>query len=255
MDRIQILGVISFFIACVARALKEDLPRLRSYSPQVRAITIGALAIIGTGIDSAVQGAVNVPQALLAAAMLGGPGLLMMILEWLGGKPDNTSGSVTIDQKDLKSINPPAAPAAFKMMALALCFSIGGCTPQLAKDVTNVLDKIVVQILDGDQYLGIVKAAFDAYFAFHPNADSQAKAEKYIADGHTALDALLQADQGAKAVTGAELDKAKGDFLLAYQDITNLLKDLGVSDTAGKFAAIKGVRIAIPVPKLALPQS
>lgn len=255
MDRIQILGIVSFVIACIGRAFKEDLPRLKTVSPQIRAIILGVLAIIGSGIDSAVQGSVNVPQALLAAAILGGPGLLMMVLEWFGGKSDDTSGSATIDQKDLKSINPPASPTGFKMLALALCFSIVGCTPQLAKDVTNVLDKIIVQILDGDQYLGIVKSAFDAYFAFHPNADNQAKAEKYIADAHTALDALLQADQGAKAVTTAELDKAKGDFLLAYQDITSLLKDLGVSDTAGKFAVVKGVRIAIPTPKLALPQS
>lgn len=250
--RFAVLTILSFVIAQLVRAAKEDLPRLRTFSPATRALFVAGVSIVGAGIDGALANHVSVPQALLAAFMLGGPGLLMMVIEWLGGGNPPAAGG-TVSGATPTSMRPqPSSYSATKMMGLALALGLllPGCGPTFTKDVANALDKVVVGVLSSSQFLDVAEQAANAFFAKYPQPDTQTKVSKLLADGHSALDAILQADQGATDATQLNLDAAKEKFLTAYAEIVKTLQDLGVVDKPGKFALVRGEKIALPVPLL-----
>ena len=110
-----------------------------------------------------------------------------------------------------------------RLAFLALFLTLTGCASLL---------QALATASQGAQYLGsvvsVAEAGSAAYFARHPNLESERKVSTAVRRAKVALQALnaaLSASQGAQS---GDVDAAKAGALSAYAGLRGLLAELGV---------------------------
>jgi len=114
------------------------------------------------------------------------------------------------------------APTSAALIVL-LALSSAGCASLLPA---------LAQAAQGAQWIGTVLDVADAgsgaYFARHPNIESERRVGAALRTSHGALAALNAALASAEAASDEDVLKARSDALAAYTELHALLSDLGV---------------------------
>lgn len=132
------------------------------------------------------------------------------------------------------------------LAALVLCLGSGCATFQ------SKLPVVVTAVTDGSLIVDSIESFEKTYFLVHPDTTKQAAIESAIAQARVALDAVLQATNGASDIDQAKIDDAFSAFKVVYSDLLSLASSIGVKTSGDKIALASG-GLTVPVP-LALKQ-
>ncbi len=132
-----------------------------------------------------------------------------------------------------------------RLSVLFLAVFVVASVPSCAAIYSN-LPKATAYAQDAALVVGAVETFEHAYFAVNPNPPLEKTIDTAIARARAAIDGALRTINGTGALQTADLDTAFDEFRVAYGDLINLVKPLGIS-TSG--AGIKAERGGLTVPE------
>lgn len=109
------------------------------------------------------------------------------------------------------------------------------------------LPKAVAYAQDAQLVVAAIESFSRAYFQVSPNADLEKKVDTAVARARAAIDGAIRTCNGAGALQNADLDTAFDDFRVAYSDLINLVKPLGISTGSGLKASPHGLSVPEPL--------
>lgn len=244
------IAIIGTLLPILVRVMREDVntPAWATWAAPYRLLLIAFFGAVSAVIDQLAHG-FNVSAAVTAVAVTAAPALFVEILHLVFGPKAGGGGSVTTVVKTTTKTIPPLAapPYSTKLLAgvLACGMLVGGCGANLP----SILNEVATDMSDAAQVLDVVRSVVNIFFLSHPNPDTQTKVEQAMAKASLALNAALRATKGVQSLSEKDKDAAFADFRSAYDDLTKLLTEMGISDKAGKLASPKGgAPIVLPMP-------
>jgi len=113
---------------------------------------------------------------------------------------------------------------------------------------------IVTQILaygdDAQAVLNIISIIEKTFFGSAPNAELQRQIEQKLLEAQLALDIAVRSLNGAKDLSGEQVDSAFAEFRKAYESLVDLLKLAGIispTPEGGAYMTARGQRIPTPL--------
>lgn len=235
--------VFSTVAAVVSRALHDNSALLPvSWPTSTRMTILATLTALSTALDQVVNGG-DWHMAIVTAAVTGLPGIVVELIQWLGGKKGPPGGTGTIDlvAEEKKRSAPPYSTKMVMLPLLASLVVLPGCSflKSTAATVSPVLSDVAVYIADAQQVVEIAKITADLFFTANPSPDARASVDKVFLKVHSALDAAIFAVRGAKDLTDLQLDAAFASFRSAWLELQTIFGKTGILAGDGKLAASK----------------
>ncbi len=133
-----------------------------------------------------------------------------------------------------------------RVAVLFLAVFFVASVPSCAAIYSN-LPKVIAYAQDAQLVVGAVESFSHAYFQVSPNPDLEKKVDTAIARARAAIDSAIRTADGAGALQNADLDTAFDEFRVAYSDLINLVKPLGIETGSGLKASPHG-GLVVPEP-------
>lgn len=133
-----------------------------------------------------------------------------------------------------------------RVAVLFLAVFFVASVPSCAAIYSN-LPKAVAYAQDAQLVVGAIESFSHAYFQVSPNPELEKKVDTGIARARTAIDGAIRACEGTGALRTADLDSAFDEFRVAYSDLINLVKPLGISTGGTQLKATRG-GLSVPAP-------